>query len=77
LPKEVINKIYFENARKVSRNILNEHLVRYQLKVGDFVIGKIGTIGQPVRVVLPQDYVLSANIVLIQPLQVDSKYLYY
>ena len=71
------DKIYFDKARKVSRNILNEHLERYQLKVGDFVIGKIGTIGQPVRVVLPQDYVLSANIVLIQPRQVDSKFLYY
>lgn len=71
------DKIYFEKSRKVSKNILNEHLARYQLEIGDFVIGKIGTIGQPVRVVLPQDYVLSANIVLIQPRKVDRKYLYY
>lgn len=71
------DKIFFENSRKVSKNILIEHLARYKLEIGDFVIGKIGTIGQPVRVVLPQDYVLSANIVLIQPRKVDRKYLYY
>ena len=50
---------------------------RYKLEIGDFVIGKIGTIGKPVRIVLPQNYTLSANIVLIQPRRVDTTYLYY
>jgi len=52
-------------------------LERYTLELGDFVIGKIGTIGKPVRVVLPQNYCLSANIVLIQPRKIDTTYLYY
>lgn len=71
------DQINFNQARQVSKSVLMEHLERYKLEHGDFVIGKIGTIGQPVRVVLPQNYTLSANIVLIQPRKVNSKYLYY
>ncbi len=55
------------NARKVSREVLSEHRARYTLRVGDFVFGKIGTIGQPARLSAPFDYALSANLVLIQP----------
>ncbi len=55
-----------ENARKVSRTVLIEHRGRYQLRNGDFFVGKIGTIGNPVRVDEPFDYALSANVVLIQ-----------
>jgi type I restriction enzyme, S subunit len=71
------DKIDLKNARKVSSDVLKEHLNRYVLENGDFVIGKIGTIGKPVRIVLPQNYTLSANIVLIQPRKVNSTYLYY
>ncbi len=71
------DKIDFSNARRVSPSVLNEHLNRYKLEIGDFVIGKIGTIGKPVRVVLPQNYTLSANIILIQPRKVNATYLYY
>lgn len=71
------DKIDFINARRVSPDVLQEHLKRYKLEIGDFVIGKIGTIGKPVRIVLPQDYTLSANIVLIQPKKVNATYLYY
>lgn len=60
-------KIDLKNARKVSPNVLAEHRERYQLKEGDFFIGKIGTIGKPVKLFPPFDYALSANIVLIQP----------
>ncbi|MBW6459759.1 MAG: restriction endonuclease subunit S [Bacteroidales bacterium] len=70
-------KIDFVNARKVSPDILREHCERYQLKEGDFVIGKIGTIGKPIKVILPQVYTLSANIVLIQPININSSFLYY
>lgn len=72
-----LDKMDFTNARLVSPNVLTEHLDRYTLKNGDFVIGKIGTIGKPVRVVLPQNYTLSANIVLIQPRKVNPTYLFY
>ena len=59
--------IDFEHARKVGRNVLEEHLQRYELHAGDFIIGKIGTIGNPIFVPARKDYTLSANIVLIQP----------
>ena len=72
-----IDKIDFTKARKVSTSVLEEHLNRYKLEIGDFVIGKIGTIGKPVRIVLPQNYTLSANIVLIQPRKIEATYLYY
>ena len=72
-----LDKISFSNARLVSPDVLKEHLDRYELISGDFVIGKIGTIGKPVRIVLPQNYTLSANIVLIQPRKVNPTYLYY
>ena len=54
-------------ARKVAREVIEEHKGRYQLKTGDFVFGKIGTLGKPVRLTEPFDYALSANIILIQP----------
>ncbi|PHU39925.1 hypothetical protein CSX00_08425 [Pseudobutyrivibrio ruminis] len=59
--------IDFEGARKVSRKVLEEHLDRYTLHEGDFVIGKIGTIGNPIFVPARNDYTLSANVVLVQP----------
>ena len=60
-------KIDFKGARKVSKKVLAEHLNRYTLHEGDFVIGKIGTIGNPVFVPARDDYTLSANVVLVQP----------
>jgi len=59
--------IDFLNARKVSRSVLEEHRQRYTLKDGDFVIGKIGTIGDPFLLPRPFTYTLSANIILVQP----------
>ena len=64
---KISGKIDFEGARKVSREVLEEHLNRYTLHDGDFVIGKIGTIGNPVFVPARDDYTLSANVVLVQP----------
>jgi type I restriction enzyme S subunit len=60
-------KIDFLNARKVSPTVFIEHQGRYKLKAGDFIIGKIGTIGQPFLLPEPFDYVLSANVILVQP----------
>ena len=62
-------QIDFEGARKVSKFILEEHKNRYQLRNGDFVFGKIGTIGQPCMLPEPFDYTLSANVILVQPSQ--------
>lgn len=59
--------IDFRNARKVSPNVFKEHKNRYKLKEGDFVFGKIGTLGQPFFLPQPFDYCLSANLILIQP----------
>jgi type I restriction enzyme, S subunit len=70
-------KINFGTARKVSKTVLQEHLERYSLEIGDFIIGKIGTIGQPIQITLPHIYALSANVVLIQPRNVNEKFLYY
>ncbi|MEZ4961947.1 MAG: restriction endonuclease subunit S [Saprospiraceae bacterium] len=70
-------KIDFNNARKVSKTVLKEHIERYSLEIGDFIIGKIGTIGQPIQLTLPQNYTLSANVVLIQPRRINKKYLFY
>ena len=74
-----IRKINFNEARKVSPAVLQEHLERYTLHKGDFLMGKIGTIGKPFIVPLPQNYTLSANVILIQPNceKVDPKFLYW
>ena len=59
--------INFEKARKVGSVVFTEHQARYQLKEGDFVFGKIGTIGKPFFLAPPFNYCLSANLILIQP----------
>jgi len=61
--------IDFAAARKVSPQVYKEHRDRYDLKIGDFVFGKIGTLGQPFFLPEPFDYCLSANLILIQPNQ--------
>ena len=60
-------EIDFEKSRKVSSSVLAEQQDRYTLYPGDFVMGKIGTIGKPFRLSLPQNYTLSANVILIHP----------
>lgn len=70
--------IDFEKARKVGQNVLQEHTERYTLDEGDFIIGKIGTIGKPFFVPAEQTYTLSANTVLIKPIKekVAPQYLF-
>ena len=63
------NKINFSDSRKVAIAVLSEHHVRYTVRNGDFIMGKIGTIGKPFQLPLPQNYALSANVILIQPKQ--------
>jgi type I restriction enzyme S subunit len=58
--------IDFSSTRKVSFIVLQEHKNRYQLEEGDFIFGKIGTLGKPVLLPKPYEYTLSANVILIQ-----------
>jgi type I restriction enzyme, S subunit len=71
--------INFNRARMVSQKTLHEHQNRYKLKKGDFIFGKIGTIGNPVWLPSPFNYTLSANIILIQPFPnvIIPEYLFY
>jgi len=62
------------NARKVGRKVFEEHQQRYQLRDGDFIVGKIGTVGKAVRLKQPFDYALSANVVLIQPSPMSTRH---
>lgn len=70
--------IDFGKARKVGRNVLEEHIGRYTLEEGDFIIGKIGTIGKPFFVPVERTYTLSANTVLIKPIKekISSQFLF-
>jgi type I restriction enzyme S subunit len=71
--------VNFLSARKVGLKILEEHRNRYQLRNGDFIFGKIGTIGKPVKLPEPFNYTLSANVILIQAenLLISSEFLFY
>ena len=59
--------IKFDCARIVAQEVLDEHKSRYAIEQGDFLIGKIGTIGKPFFLPSNQTYVLSANTVLVKP----------
>lgn len=76
---KVSGKINFESARKVSQKVLVEHIQRYSLDEGDFVIGKIGTIGKPFFIPSERFFALSANVVLIKPIPdlANPRYLFY
>jgi type I restriction enzyme S subunit len=69
----------FNSARKVSFGVLEEHKNRYKLVNGDFIFGKIGTIGKPVILPEPFEYTLSANVIVIQPNRniIADRYLFY
>lgn len=72
-------EINFDSARKVGKNVLSEHIRRYSIEGGDFVIGKIGTIGKPFFIPTERFFALSANVVLVKPLKrtVVPKFLFY
>jgi type I restriction enzyme S subunit len=68
----------FFDARKVSPTVLEEHKKRYEICDGDFIIGKIGTIGKPFKIPSDRFYALSANVVLVRPIVhlIDKEFLY-
>jgi type I restriction enzyme S subunit len=71
--------IDFSSTRKVSLSVLEEHKNRYVLEEGDFIFGKIGTLGKPVLLPKPFEYTLSANVILIQANRkiIRDDYLFY
>jgi type I restriction enzyme, S subunit len=72
-------KINFDNARKVSSSVLQEHIERYALEDGDFIIGKIGTVGNSFKIPSKRFFAISANVVLIAVNRniVTSDFLFY
>lgn len=73
-------EVIFEGARQVSKEVLKEHIKRYDLQEGDFGFGKIGTLGKPflLPIFIERKYALSANIILIQPRSKgDPKFIFY
>lgn len=76
---KITGEINFEDARSVGNNVLVEHINRYKLRKGDFVIGKIGTIGKPFFIPTERFFTLSANVVLVQPFErtCSPKFLFY
>lgn len=59
--------IDLKKCRKISLSVLEEHNNRYQLRDGDIIFGKIGTIGEPKRLKAWSNVTISANVILIQP----------
>ncbi|MBW7894896.1 MAG: restriction endonuclease subunit S, partial [Opitutaceae bacterium] len=67
--------INWEASRKIIPKAVDKQRARFQLRSGDIIFGKIGTIGMPKFVPAPQfRYGLSANVLLLQP-KVEPFYL--
>ena len=64
---DALGNIDYRKCRKVSLSVLEEHKARYQLRRGDIIFGKIGTVGSPKRLIKTDNITLSANLILIQP----------
>jgi type I restriction enzyme, S subunit len=66
--------IDIKKCRKVAKRILEEHNRRYSLRIGDIIFGKIGTIGEPKRILKTDGITISANVILLQPIETPSFY---
>ena len=60
-------RIDFDRARKVARSAYEKQKRAFTISEGDFVFGKIGTIGLPRRVPTSPRYALSANVIMLKP----------
>lgn len=61
------DSIDFDSARKISFTAYRKQRKAFTVELGDFIFGKIGTIGTPKRLPTDFDYALSANIILLKP----------
>lgn len=59
--------IDFARSRKVSSAAYRKQLKSFHIENGDFVFGKIGTIGLPKLLPSTVNYALSANVILLKP----------
>ena len=67
--------VNWDASRKIISKAVDRQYARFQIRDGDIIFGKIGTIGVPKFVpVAPFRYGLSANVLLLQP-QVEPYYL--
>src|SRR5260370_24966094 len=58
----------WNGSRKIISKAVDKQQARFQIREGDIIFGKIGTIGSPQFLPLTSfRYALSANIILIQP----------
>jgi type I restriction enzyme S subunit len=64
--------IDFAGARKVVVNAFWKQRRAFSIDEGDFIFGKIGTIGLPRRIPSGREYALSANVMLIKPRETPS-----
>lgn len=71
-------EIDFIGARKVSNEVLNDQISLFKIIDGDFIVGKIGTVGKPFIIPSKRFFTLSANLVLVQASRniCSSKYLF-
>ena len=69
-------EIDFDGARKISLAAYEKQKKSFRISEGDFVFGKIGTIGVPQKLPTYRDYALSANVILLKPKETPS-YIYW
>jgi type I restriction enzyme, S subunit len=64
--------INFGAARKIAPEAYNRQAKAFSIAEGAFIFGKIGTIGFPRRIPHQRKYALSANVILINPIETPS-----
>lgn len=64
--------INFSRARKISREAFAKQQKAFKISNGDFIFGKIGTIGKPFKLPIDYNYALSANVILLKPFETHS-----
>jgi type I restriction enzyme S subunit len=69
-------EVDWTSSRKIISKAVDKQEKSFQLKKGDIVFGKIGTIGVPKFVPqVPFRFALSANVILLQPKKIEPVYL--
>lgn len=64
---DALGQIDFARAKKVDWTVFSEHQQRYKIEEGDFIFGKIGTLGKPTKLPIGIKYTISPNVLLIKP----------
>lgn len=60
-------EIDMAGAKKVSWAVYEEHCNRYTIENGDFMFGKIGTLGRVTKLPVGTKYTISANVIVVKP----------